>query len=89
MSPLEAAVYMGAPNLRMVNEYPARGQAPTHKPFEPPFEQYAYPLKALKRVAWSIVGAAGATDDSERRQVLGHGTPDAQHCRCLHGRFLQ
>jgi hypothetical protein len=61
---------MGAPNLLMVNEYPARGQAPTHKPFEPPFEQYAYPLKALKRVAWSIVGAGGETDDSERRQVL-------------------
>lgn len=70
MSPLEAAVYMGAPNLLMVNQYPGRGQAPTHKPFEPPFEQYAYPLKVLKRVAWSIVGAGGVTDDSERRQVL-------------------
>jgi hypothetical protein len=70
MSPLEAAVYMGAPNLLMVNQYPERGKAPTHKAFEPPFEQYAYPLKVLKRVAWSIVGASGVTDDSERRQVL-------------------
>lgn len=70
MSPLEAAIYMGAPNLLMVNEYPAGGKAPTHKPFEPPFEQYAYPLKVLKRVAWSIVGAAGISDDSERQQVL-------------------
>jgi hypothetical protein len=70
MSPLEAAVYMGAPNLLMVNQYPERGQAPMHKAFEPPFEQYAYPLKVLKRVAWSIVGASGVTDDSERRQVL-------------------
>ena len=70
MSPLEAAVYMGAPNLLMVNQFPERGEAPTHKPFEPPFEQYAYPLKMLKRVAWSIVGAGGVTDDSERQQVL-------------------
>jgi hypothetical protein len=70
MSPLEAAVYMGAPNLLMVNEYPAKGRAPTHTPFKPPFEQYAYSLKVLKRVSWSIVGASGATNDSERRQVL-------------------
>jgi len=51
MSPLEAAVYLGVPNLLMVNEYPRAGREPTHKPFEPPFEQYAYPLKVLKRVA--------------------------------------
>jgi hypothetical protein len=70
MSPLEAAVYMGAPNLLMVNQFPERGEEPTHKAFEPPYEQYAYPLKVLKRVAWSIVGAGGVTDDSERQQVL-------------------
>jgi hypothetical protein len=70
MSPLEAAVYLGVPNLLMVNEYPRAGQEPTHKPFEPPFEQYAYPLKVLKRVAWSIVGAAGVTVSSERQQVM-------------------
>jgi hypothetical protein len=70
MSPLEAAVYMGAPNLLMVNQYPEKGEPVTHRPFEPPFEQYAYPLKVLKRVAWSIVGAGGVTDNSERQQVL-------------------
>ena len=70
MSPLEAAVYLGVPNLLMVNEYPRAGQEPTHRPFEPPFEQYAYPLKVLKRVAWSIVGAGGVTVSSERQQVL-------------------
>jgi hypothetical protein len=36
MSPLEAAVYLGVPNLLIVNEYPRPGQEPTHKPFEPP-----------------------------------------------------
>ena len=70
MSPLEAAVYLGAPNLLMVNQFPEKGEEPTHKPFEPPYEQYAYPLKVLKRVAWSIVGAGGVTSDSERQQVL-------------------
>ena len=70
MSPLEAAVYMGAPNVLMVNQYPGKGQEGTYKAWEPPFEQYAYPLKVLKRVAWSIVGASGVTRDSERQQVL-------------------
>jgi hypothetical protein len=70
MSPLEAAVYMGAPNLLMVNQYPGKGQEGLFKAWEPPFEQYAYSLKVLKRVAWSIVGASGITRDSERQQVL-------------------
>ena len=70
MSPLEAAVYMGAPNLLMVNQYPGKNQEGLYKAWEPPFEQYAYSLKVLKRVAWSIVGAAGITRDSEREQVL-------------------
>jgi hypothetical protein len=70
MSPLEAAVYMGAPNLLMVNQYPGKGQEGVYKAWEPPYEQYAYPLKVLKRVAWSIVGASGITRDSERQQVL-------------------
>src|ERR1039458_9142271 len=70
MSPLEAAVYMGAPNILMVNQYPGKGQEETYKAWEPPFEQYAYPLKVLKRVVWSIVGASGTTRASERQQVL-------------------
>ena len=70
MSPLEAAVYMGAPNLLMVNQYPEEGEAQRHKAWEPPYEQYAYPLKVLKRVVWSIVGASGITREQERQQVL-------------------
>ena len=70
MSPLEAAVYVGAPNLLMVNQYPEPGKEPTHKAWEPPYEQYAYPLKVLKRVVWSIVGASGITREQERRDVL-------------------
>jgi hypothetical protein len=76
MTPLEACVYMGVPNLLMVNQYPGRnniaqfGEEGRYKPFEPPYEQYAYSLKVLKRVVWSIVGASGETREDERRQVL-------------------
>jgi hypothetical protein len=76
MTPLEAAVFMGAPNLLMVNQYPAKdnierfGEEGRYKPFEPPYEQYAYSLKVLKRVVWSIVGAGGITREQERQQVL-------------------
>ncbi|MCE5308329.1 MAG: twin-arginine translocation signal domain-containing protein [Acidobacteriales bacterium] len=76
MTPLEACVYMGAPNLLMVNQYPGEdqvarfGEEGKYKAFEPPYAQYAYSLKVLKRVVWSIVGAGGITRDEERRQVL-------------------
>lgn len=76
MSPLEGAVYFGVPNILMVNQYPEvgpgslPGQEGWFQPFEPPLEQYAFPLKVLKRVAWSIVGASGVTKEWERKQVL-------------------
>ncbi|MCC6392213.1 MAG: hypothetical protein IT167_16555 [Bryobacterales bacterium] len=76
MTPLEACVYMGAPNLLMVNQYPGKdnverfGEEGRYKAFEPPYEQYAYSLKVLKRVVWSIVGASGITREEERQQVL-------------------
>ena len=70
MSPLEAAVYMGAPNLLMVNQYPGKGQEGIYKAWEPPYEQYAYPLKVLKRVAWSVVGSGGFTAPEETKEVL-------------------
>ncbi len=70
MSPFEGAVYLGVPNIAMVNQYPEAGQESWYKPFEPPFEQYAFPLKMLKRVVWSIVDAGGVTKDWERKQVL-------------------
>jgi hypothetical protein len=70
MSPLENAVYLGVPNIIMANQYPSAGEEGWYKPWTPPFEQYAFPLKLMKRVAWSIVGASGVTSDSERQQVL-------------------
>jgi len=77
MSPFEAAVYMGIPNIAMVNEYP-EGQAPTRpgedgwfQTWEPPLlDQYALPLTLLKQVVWSIVGASGITKPEERAAVL-------------------
>ena len=78
MSPCEAAIYMGIPNIFMVQQYPEKGQESWYKPFEPPFEQYTIPLRMLKRVAWSLVGASGVTKDWERKQVLtmAHRTPN-------------
>jgi hypothetical protein len=78
MSPFEAAVYMGIPNIFMVQQYPGKGEESWYKPFEPPFEQYTIPLNMLKRVAWSLVGAGGVTKEWERKQVLSmaHKTPN-------------
>jgi hypothetical protein len=78
MTPLEGAVYLGVPNMIMVNQYPDRHGGPLpqpddegwYKPWEPPFEQYAIPLRVQKRVVWSIVDAGGVTKDWEREQVL-------------------
>lgn len=87
MSPVESAIYLGVPNILMVNEYPGPkggvkffpgpeplyqlpNQEGWYQPFEPSFEQYAFSLKVLKRVAWSIVDAGGVTKDWERKQVL-------------------
>jgi hypothetical protein len=76
MSPFEGAVYLGVPNILMVNQYPEGrvgslpGQEGWFQPFKPPFEQYTFPLTMLKRVAWSIVDAGGVTYEWERKQVL-------------------
>jgi len=78
ISPLECAIYLGVPNMIMVNQYPDPHDGPLprpndegfFKPWVPPFELYAYPLKLEKRVVWSIVGAGGVTMASEREQVL-------------------
>jgi len=61
MTPAEAALYMGVPNVILVR-YEGRP--------EPPFAQYALPLRAVQQVVWSVVGAGGATEDEERRQVI-------------------
>ena len=61
MTPLEGAAYLGVPNLILIryNDIPAM-----------PFDQYAIPFRALKRVYWSVTGASGATSDEERDHVL-------------------
>jgi len=61
----EAASYLGIPNLLMVRY----GGKPV-----PPYDQYAVPLKALKRVVWSIVGAGGTSDQAEQDHVLDLST---------------
>ena len=62
MTPLEGAVYLGVPNMIMIRY--------EDKP-EMPFDQYAIPFRALKRVYWSTVGGGGVTSDAEREHVLG------------------
>jgi hypothetical protein len=61
ITPVEAALYLGIPNLIMVRY---RGRPPL------PLDQYAIPLRALRRVVWSAVGAHGQTDEQERTHVL-------------------
>ena len=78
MTPLEGAIYLGVPNMIMVNQYPERhggtvlqpDQEGWYKPWEPPFEPYAFPLRMQKRVVWSIVDAGGVTKNWEREQVM-------------------
>src|SRR5262245_35477496 len=61
MTPAEAAFYLDIPNLIMVRYLgnPA-----------PPFDRYAVSFRPLRRVVWSIVGAAGKTEADERAHVL-------------------
>jgi len=61
MTPAEAALYMGVPNVIMVR-YDGRPA--------PPLTQYAVPFRALKQVVWSVVGASGTTEARERSQVI-------------------
>lgn len=61
ITPVEAAFYMAIPNMIQVRY---DGQP------ELPFQQYAVPFRALREVVWSLVGASGATDRSEREAVL-------------------
>src|SRR5437588_9699836 len=65
ITPTEAAVYLGVPNLVMVRYL---GKPPL------PFDQYALPFRALKRVVWSVVGARGQTGEEERAHVLDLAT---------------
>ncbi len=61
ITPIEAACYMGIPNVIMVRY----GEEPI-----PPDFQYTVPFRALGNVVWSIVGAGGKTADQKRAQIL-------------------
>ncbi len=61
ITPVEAAVYLGIPNLLLIR-YDGRPAFP--------FDQYAIPFRAMKRVVWSLTGAGGVTSDEERKHVL-------------------
>jgi len=62
ITPVEAAHYLGIPNLLMVT-YPGFGP-------EPPYDQLALSMRSLDRVVWSVVGASGETNASSRGEVL-------------------
>src|SRR5262249_26371560 len=61
ITPPQTAFYLGVPNLIMVR-YLGRPALP--------FDRFALPFRALKRVVWSVVGASGQTDERERAHVL-------------------
>ena len=61
ITPVEAAVYMGIPNVIMVRY----GEEPI-----PPDLQYTVPFRSCRNVVWSIVGAGGLTAEQERTRVL-------------------
>lgn len=72
MTPAEAAMYMGIPNMLMVG---------FGKPPQPPsdqYEQYAISFRSLNRVVWSIVGAGALTgaEDRARALALAHRHPN-------------
>ncbi len=70
ITPVEAACYLGVPNLVMVNY----GE---HGPF-PPLDRFALPMRSLDKVVWSIVGASGETNAGGREEVfrLAHRLPN-------------
>jgi hypothetical protein len=61
ITPVEAAFYMGIPNIFMMH---VRGTP------KPPLHQVALPFEALREVIWGIVGDSGTTSASEREMVL-------------------
>ncbi|MCC7499144.1 MAG: hypothetical protein IT160_16285 [Bryobacterales bacterium] len=67
MTAAESALYLGVPNVIMVQA--SEGEAQYGR-FDPPFEQYAVALRPFRRVAWSLVGSGGFTSDAERREGL-------------------
>lgn len=54
MTPVEAAVYMGTPNMHLVWLWREEEPEPT-----PSWKQFALPLRAMKEVVWSIAHGHG------------------------------
>lgn len=74
MTPVESALYLGIPNIIMVNQFPHQELPPEDdgffQPWRSPLDLHAYPTRMLRQVVWSIVGARGKTDVSERDEVI-------------------
>jgi len=60
MTPTEAALYLGIPNVIMV----VYGGKP-----EPPFDQHVLAMSPLKRVVWSIVGDSSSKRNDEKTDL--------------------
>ena len=60
ITPIEAAFYMGIPNVIMVrfNNQPA-----------PPFDQYALPFAPLRQFVWSIIGDSSTTANNSQNDL--------------------
>jgi hypothetical protein len=67
ITPVEAAYYMGIPNMIMV----VSGDRP-----EPPFDQYALAMRPLKQIVWSADDAASTRDDLDAVLKLGRACPN-------------
>ena len=61
ISPVEAAGYMGIPNIIMVRYRPGP---------MPPDPQYLVPFRGLGGVVWAVVGAGGSHQDDDVDRVL-------------------
>jgi len=61
ITPVEAAFYMGIPNVMMIR-YSSDSR--------PASAQHALPFQALSRVMWSIVGGSGFNSNEETARVL-------------------
>ena len=61
ITPIEAAYYMGTPNVVMVG-YEGKPALP--------WEQYAIPFRGLRQVVWSAVAAGGDTNEQDRDAVF-------------------
>ena len=61
MTPVEGAFYLNIHNMCLVD---------SHGKPKAPFDQYAVPLRPLKRVVWSLVGAGGRIDPLGQQAAL-------------------